>query len=866
MKCYEVKQGNKLFNYLIGSYGVYGFVYEVTLNIVENDKLKLYVKELNTSTGFGKFQELTSKLNSVEESLKQETHVKFIRIDYKLKTMKLHQYVHTGNVTSELTANAPTLSWTKSVIFHWFAHWDILKNLRLILEKFNGIRIDSVYKSEYEKLVDRNVFSYESQEQVSGKLTYLNATHVLQEFFVPFRDDIPYHFISQLITQFYNEKIGCDLLNVTARIVKKDEYPFILSYSPNEDMCAFVLYIRVGCDNSSISNLKEKQIYLNQYCLDRGGTFYLPYLHHYTKKQLLKSYPRILEFVKMKEKLDPDHRLSNEWYINIVKILGEELETYNHDINIDEIIAELTEVEFTSTELIFNIEGKKQDVVKTMMKSKHSINNFSLFLDHVFPLYNSKEVIDLLMKNSELDDKTLYINHLIPMFRSKMSIFHFLGFAYNANIALKIQLKEIETQIKNIVNSSNIRSILNIGDKGRYDILYKKLYPKSKRSYITFDWTLKERRCVVNEDMKNETRKHDIIFALAGLHHYNLEDLKKVLIHCQKTIKNNGYLILRDHDVTNEEDCNIVDAAHLIFNGLTGENHITEVNEMRYLRSKSGWINLLKSYGFESIFVENNNLVKIAKVQKHDPTRNIMMCFKYVKNDNIKNLFELEGGKVKQNIESAIQIPEWYNVLYSQKYSEFLIDYPWYSFPYMKAFYQMIDICQFVYNVERKNNTIFFGDIITAIFIILCHCISCIFSFIFAKIIKSFINENNVGGVRHVLVYNPNNADLKAKKLKQNELFLVEIPMYRPFTRIVKEWFELDDDISIKLISGNEKVWVDVRGELNKQTKWPIKTIGGLINDDDKINYVNINVDELRELFNFVETKENCYVMQIFQQ
>lgn len=952
-KCYDVTPGEKLFEYIIGTYGTCGFIYEITLNIVPNDKLKFIDNVIiKSSEGFKTFKEMISELSSTEEQQKTETEIKFIRMEHNLETMKLHKYVHAGNVASELGGNAPTLSWTNTVIFHWFAHWEIFKQLKKMGENLKGIHLDAVYTAGYERLVDRNVFAYEGQESVSGKLSYLDATHVLQEYFLPFVGDLPYEFVAKLKNEF-NEKFGCDLLNVTARIVKKDEYPFVLSYCPKEHMCAFVLYIRLGCDDESIEKLKRKQISLNQFCVENGGTFYLPYLHHYTKEQLLKAYPRILEFIKFKQQIDPSCRFTNEWYNDVVIMLRDELGNFDCEINVEKIIEEskeinqLTEV---SENYIFNRFGKRTTIIQEMTANKFASNKFKLFLDHVFPLYKSEEIMDMLSRNSSLTDKDMYFNCLLPLYRSKTrNPFNIPGFISNARNSLKIQLKEIESQIVSITNTIqldnfNVGSILNVGDKGRYNDVYKKIFPNSTRSFVTIDWSPSEQRGMwikgmIDEQLGSAKRKHDIIFSLAGLHHYKLDDLEKVLEHCKKTISIGGYFILRDHDVTNETDCNMVDNAHLIFNGLTGESHMLEINEMRYLRSRKGWEKLMKEYGFESsydIVSEGDigpQLVKISAVQKHDPTRNIMMCFKYVgtkeelisqtvkQNSNkksnvfqtiffpitfllmlimsffglfkkntqivsnehselteIKQKFKDAGGRIKPNFDSVAQIPEWYNVLYAEKYPELLIDYPWYLFPFMKAYRQMIDVCKFAYDVEKQNGTKFSSDVVMSLFVITCHCVGCVFSSLFATLINSCLNAQDVGGVRHILVENPKKADLnteitfrntkyKSKVFKEweNVTSMVEVPMYRPFTEIVKVWFENDKDITIKLISGNDKVWVDVRGKIPIQEKWPAKTIPGLLKDEECVNYLNVNVSELRELFEFAESN-NAHVMQIFQQ
>lgn len=968
-KCYEIKPKQKLFEYVIGTFGTIGFIYEITLNVVPNDKLKfIESKTISTDTGLNNFRNMITKLSSTEEQSKSETEIKFIRINNDFETMKLHRYIHAGNIASNLSPDAPSLSKINSIIFHWFAHWNIFKSFRKFTESIKSVHLDAVYTTNYEKLVDRNVFAYEDQENVSGKLSYLDATHVLQEYFLPFEENLPYELIAKLKNEFNNEEFGCNLLNLTARIVKKDEYPFILSYSPNNDMCAFVLYIRLGCDKKSIENLKQKQIRLNQYCVENGGTFYLPYLHHYTKEQLLKAYPRILEFIKLKNQIDPTQRFLNEWYKNIENLFKEEIKSVDLT-NIDNILSESKEIQNNEEYSKYFIFDKtkntnKNSIIKTMIKNKFMSNQFKLFLENVFNIYKSEEILNLLENNDELSDKDIYTNILIPKFNSNIrNPFNVVNFLIQINRSLNNQLKEIHFQISETVNmlrvnKNNVCSILNVGDKGRYNQIYKKMFPNSKRNYVMIDWTTKEKSFynywfngMIEEKINdNNNRKHDIIFSLAGLHHYSLDDLKNVLEHCQKTIKIGGYFILRDHDVTNNFDNDLVDNAHSIFNGLTGETYITEINEARYMRSKKGWENLMKEYGFESMFevdyydknnIKHNQLLKISSVQKHDPTRNIMMCFKYVGSNEEKNeivnlkknkltissifkiflvpiiflfkIFELffnfrnnqknkvdqnnklseshklifnnAGGKTKENFNSVAQIPEWYNVLYAEKYPELLIDYPWFHFPYMKSFYQMIDICVFAYYTEKQNNSKISSDAIMAMFVIICHCVGCLISSFFANLINKIIKKEDIGGTRQTLVKNPNKKDLETeiifrnvayksvmlKKLDDN-MYLIEIPMYRPFTEIVKKWFELDDDITICLISGNNKVWVDVRGKINDELKkhksllnCQIKTIPDLLKKDEYVSYVNLDVNKLRELYK-ITILNDSNIVQIFQQ
>lgn len=942
-KCYIVKPGEPLFNYLIGSYGVLGFVYEITLKIVANDKLRMLDKVLPIETGFDEFKKDIFEGTHHDDNSNDRTHVKFIRLNPKLDKMTYFQYVHTGNVASALDRNPPSISYFSSVIFHWCAHWELFKKIKGLAERITKVHLDAVYKPDNITLVDRNVFAYESPDGVSGKLSHLNATHVLQEYFISPEKDLPYKLMA-LLKQKYGGQREIELLNTTTRIVKKDEHNFLLSYSPKSDMFAFVLYIRLGLSESAENDLKAIQLDLNEFVTKNGGTFYLPYLHHYTREQILTAYPNMLEYIKFKHQVDPANRFQNKWFQNMEELLKSDLETYELKTSLDTVVSGSTEIEFPTNHNfpanhVYNLEEKSQYIIRNMMENVHLKTNFKMFLQYVFTLHKQGSVMDILEKYSHLDDKKLYLEHLLPYYSntfSPLSIFRLPAFISRARNTLNFQLDEIQSQIQKIVDfvrvdQTEIFSVLNVGDKGRYHGVYGDLFQNAKRNYVTIDWDSKSGmwfKNMIDEKIGTEVNmKHDIVFSLAGLHHYSLADLDRVLKHCANTVKDKGLFILRDHDVQSEEDNILVRNAHTVFNALAGEKHFVESNELVYFRSKEGWEELLKQYGFTRVIkifgddqLESQEVV-ISELQKHDPTRNFMMCFQY--NDpNINTVqpvgkkkcfiwslftalfaiatfpfilmfgnkkappksssdltFEELGGKTMQPFNSFAQIPEWFNVEYAFEYSKFLVDYPWYLFPFKKANDQMIETCKFAYAEDKKDGVPISSDIIMSAFVITCHCIGCIFSSFFGSLLNSFMKAEDVGGVRNVLVSNPNKYNLEQSVMFNNTKYtarvlqvknetneyLVEIPMYRPFTEIAKVWFDSDKDLQITSISGNSKVWVDVKGETIKCDKWAIHTKGSLRDENYKLNIIRLQVTELRELYE-VSKQNNSSMIQIYQQ
>lgn len=145
----------------------------------------------------------------------------------------------------------------------------------------------------------------------------LNQTHILHEFFIP-----PLYekqFIC-FIQKFFDSINFNDvfLLNITIRFVKKDDTTF-LKYA-SQDVYAFVFYYRLNKTKLALSKLKYIHNVLTNKTLHLHGTFYFPYLCHYTYKQLLFAYPNILKFIQLKYKYDPNGLFSSKWFQYILHL------------------------------------------------------------------------------------------------------------------------------------------------------------------------------------------------------------------------------------------------------------------------------------------------------------------------------------------------------------------------------------------------------------------------------------------------------------------------------------------------------------------------------------------------------------------
>ena len=154
-------------------------------------------------------------------------------------------------------------------------------------------------------LVSRNQEMYDSMKYLRNTL---RDTDILQEYFIP-RGKMP-EFVDGLRATV--RRTGANLLNVTVRIVEKDEVT-ALPYA-KEDMFAFVLYFNQRLNEQDSKVLRRTTVDLIDLAIGLDGRFYLPYQLYYSPEQLHTSYPEIASFFSTKKKYDAIGLFSNTFY------------------------------------------------------------------------------------------------------------------------------------------------------------------------------------------------------------------------------------------------------------------------------------------------------------------------------------------------------------------------------------------------------------------------------------------------------------------------------------------------------------------------------------------------------------------------
>ncbi|HWJ29188.1 MAG TPA: hypothetical protein VNS32_21795, partial [Flavisolibacter sp.] len=131
------------------------------------------------------------------------------------------------------------------------------------------------------------------------------STYVLQEYFVPVdRFD---QFCSAMSEIFNRYKVN--VINVSVRHALPDSGSY-LAWA-REEVFAFVVYYKQGTSGEEKRAVGVWTRELIDAAIDLGGAYYLPYQVHATREQFLKAYPRALELMNLKKKLDPRFRFRN---------------------------------------------------------------------------------------------------------------------------------------------------------------------------------------------------------------------------------------------------------------------------------------------------------------------------------------------------------------------------------------------------------------------------------------------------------------------------------------------------------------------------------------------------------------------------
>ena len=301
-------ESRELFGLALGGYGLFGVISEVTLRVSPNVKLAMEMLQLSVD-------DFPSVYEAALADDDDDLDVKMARLDVtNLENVDLFLFRRdqpaATRTISTLTAEPHRMPFKQQIMYKWILPQ--LKEARYAVERAAGKAIDLDSSSE------RNVLMFESAEPLArlySPLFHMDDTFVLQEFFVPKANFGQWIAAARPAFALAASLDQIELLNTTIRFVHQDK-DTVLAYSRVEGgSFAFVIYYRVHRTEAADEQLHQVHTLLAKASLDLGGTFYLPYRHHYTHEEMAAAYgPSALRFFTQKQKFDPHGIFSNAWY------------------------------------------------------------------------------------------------------------------------------------------------------------------------------------------------------------------------------------------------------------------------------------------------------------------------------------------------------------------------------------------------------------------------------------------------------------------------------------------------------------------------------------------------------------------------
>ncbi len=285
----------ELFKAVIGGMGMLGIVTEVNLKTSANQTYRYAVEHHPLSKMIPVMEKIASlpetELVEAQMSIDRGRMLEETQIYYHTKVPQQPELIDDVNADSSI--------WLKKAVYRYSRASDAGRQLRWDLQKGLGPALETPF-------VTRNTAMAATFRHIM--INSEQDTDILQEYFVPTAQaDAFLREYRQLVI-----KHGVDLLNVTVRKTLADKESLV-PYA-REDMYAFVVYLKIRKDLQGQQQMENFTRALMTSLDQHQGTFYLIYRGYYTPDQVLKMYPELHKLFALKQQIDPQGRIQNEWY------------------------------------------------------------------------------------------------------------------------------------------------------------------------------------------------------------------------------------------------------------------------------------------------------------------------------------------------------------------------------------------------------------------------------------------------------------------------------------------------------------------------------------------------------------------------
>ncbi len=287
----------ELFRLAAGGYGLFGVVTAVTLRLVPRRKLRRVVEVVDAQDLMTRFHERIQAgfLYGDFQYVTDETAPDFLRRG----VFSCYDPVDDDTPFTEQHRHLTPEDWRRLA---YLAHTDKAKAFDLYSRHYLSTSGQIYWSDRHQEAVYLDDYHQDLNTGASP------ASEVITEIYVP-RTELA-DFLNEAAEDFRAHQVN--LIYGTIRLIEQDTDSF-LAWAKEAYAC-IIFNLHVEHTPDGISHSAQAFRRLIDMAIRRGGSYYLAYHRYANRAQLDACYPQFTEFLRLKQKYDPEERFSSDWY------------------------------------------------------------------------------------------------------------------------------------------------------------------------------------------------------------------------------------------------------------------------------------------------------------------------------------------------------------------------------------------------------------------------------------------------------------------------------------------------------------------------------------------------------------------------
>ena len=293
----------ELFGLVIGGYGLYGVILDVTLRVAPDELYEQQATVMDYAAFPAYFAEHVQRDSGIVLMLARPSIDP--DPDSFLRAIVVVTWRHVGaGATGSFALTEERHVWRDKFFLGLSRRFDWAKKLRWALQTKIELgagehRVVSRNNAMRPPLAPLELLQYRSSKN----------TDIIQEYYIPVEQFVP--FMDRFRAILRDGRMN--VLSSTVRYVSPNATP-ALAYAPRRPAFAIIQMSNVGLSVEAQAHARDVTRQLVDAALASGGTYYLTYQLYPSVEQLARAYPNARHAFERKRFYDPDELFSNQFY------------------------------------------------------------------------------------------------------------------------------------------------------------------------------------------------------------------------------------------------------------------------------------------------------------------------------------------------------------------------------------------------------------------------------------------------------------------------------------------------------------------------------------------------------------------------